>query len=89
MHLEDGNVVIASKAARWKLRDRAELLAFLDATIRSTMELHVGPGARGVFAVRPEHGFRVARRRRRSVRRHRDALAVRNRFIINTTGNSC
>ncbi len=79
VHLEDGNVVIVVEGRAAELRDRTELLAFLDDLQSEVpLELHCGPGRRRRLRRAPGTRFRVARRRRRSVRRHGDALAIRN-----------
>jgi nitroimidazol reductase NimA-like FMN-containing flavoprotein (pyridoxamine 5'-phosphate oxidase superfamily) len=58
VHLEDGNVVIVIEGRAVELRDRTELLAFLD-VYNPKYKWNFAPDqvARGVFAVRPEQAF--------------------------------
>jgi nitroimidazol reductase NimA-like FMN-containing flavoprotein (pyridoxamine 5'-phosphate oxidase superfamily) len=58
VHLEDGNGVVVIEGRAVELRDRAELLAFLD-VYNPKYEWNFTPDqvARGVFAVRPERAF--------------------------------
>ncbi len=80
VHLEDGNAVIVIEGRAGELRDPAELLAFLEAyNPKYNWNFTPDQVARGVFAIRPDPRLCVARRRRRSIWWHRDALGIRRR----------
>lgn len=58
VHLEDGNLVIVVEGPAAELRDRTQLLAFLDVyNLKYDWNFTPEQVARGVFAVRPEQAF--------------------------------